>query len=166
MKKLYLIRHAKSSWKDMTLDDFDRPLNKRGKKNAPFMASKLKQKNIIPDLLLSSPAKRAKATAKHFKEIYEFKDEIVYDDSLYHPSFNEMEEVIKTIDNKNDTVFLFSHNPAINSFVESYIDLYENVPTTGVVGISFDTNKWEDISFCISELLLFDYPKNYYDSDL
>ena len=68
MKKLYLIRHAKSSWKDITLDDFDRPLNKRGKTDAPFMAQKLKDKNIYPDIIISSPAKRAKSTAKAFKK--------------------------------------------------------------------------------------------------
>jgi phosphohistidine phosphatase len=63
MKTIIIIRHAKSSWSDLRLDDFDRPLNKRGKRNAPFMGQKLKEKKIMPDIILSSPAKRARKTA-------------------------------------------------------------------------------------------------------
>ncbi len=77
MKTLYIIRHAKSSWKDTTLDDFDRSLNKRGKLNAPLMGDRLKSKNIVPDLILSSPAKRAKKTAKIIAEKVEYARVIV-----------------------------------------------------------------------------------------
>jgi phosphohistidine phosphatase len=165
MKKLYLIRHAKSSWKDISLNDFDRPLNKRGKRNAPFMALKLKEKNIYPDLLLSSPANRAKTTAKYFKEKYDFKEKIVLDDSLYHASNAEMEAIVKNIDDKYNTVFLFAHNPTINTFVENYVDIYDNVPTCGIVGIEFDTDRWSDFTFSVAELVMFDFPKNYLNSE-
>lgn len=165
MKKLYLIRHAKSSWKNMALDDFDRPLNKRGKVNAPFMAQKLKEKNIHPDLILSSPAKRAKATAKAFKEKLQFKKQILYIDSIYHAEIYEIEDIIKNIDNKYDTVFLFAHNPTLNEFVEEHLNMYDNVPTCGVVGIGFHCENWKDALKNNKELLLFDYPKNYYNSE-
>ncbi|MCK5293309.1 MAG: histidine phosphatase family protein, partial [Arcobacteraceae bacterium] len=80
-KKLYIIRHAKSSWKDFTLDDFDRPLNKRGRLNAPFMGKILKGKNIIPDIILSSPALRAKTTAKIIANEIGFSKSIIYDEN-------------------------------------------------------------------------------------
>lgn len=161
MKKLYLIRHAKSSWKDMALDDFDRPLNKRGKKNAPFMAKILKEKNILPDALISSPANRAKSTAKAFKVHLLPNKSIIYLESLYHPSVYELENVINNIDDKYDTVFLFSHNPALNEFVEEHLGFEDNIPTCGIVGIDFHCNKWEESIKSKKELTLFDYPKNY-----
>ncbi len=160
MKKLYLIRHAKSSWKDITLDDFDRPLNKRGKTDAPFMAQKLKDKNIYPDIIISSPAKRAKSTAKAFKKIFDTKKQIIFDPSIYHALLDEMEEIIENMDNKYDTVFMVAHNPTINEFVEAHINMYENIPTCGIVGISFESKKWKDALCSNKKLLLFDYPKS------
>jgi phosphohistidine phosphatase len=165
MKKLYLIRHAKSNWKDMTLDDFDRPLNKRGRKDAPFMAQKLKEKDIYPDYLISSPAIRAKSTAKTFKEIFQFKKKISYIDSIYHAEVHEIEDIIKNLDNRYDTVFLFAHNPTLNEFIEEHLNIYENIPTCGVVGIGFDCKHWKDVLKSSKEMLLFDYPKNYKTSD-
>lgn len=165
MKKLYLIRHAKSSWKDITLDDFDRPLNKRGKLNAPFMALKLKQMGIFPDLMISSPAKRAKSTAQAFKEKLQFEKKILYIDSIYLCDTYEIEQIVKDINDKYDTVFLFAHNPTLNEFVQEHLNITENIPTCGVVGIGFDCNNWKEALNCHKELLLFDYPKNYKTSE-
>lgn len=159
MKKLYLIRHAKSSWKDMTLDDFDRPLNKRGKKDAPFMAKTLKQKNINPDILISSPAIRAKKTALYFQK--EFNKHIKYFDSLYHPSVSELENIITSFDDSYESIFLFSHNPGLNQLAFEYLDFNENIPTSAILGIKFDCNNWKDIISSKKELLIFDYPKRY-----
>ena len=85
MKKLFLIRHAKSSWEDLRLDDFDRPLNKRGEKDAPFMAELLKEKNIIPDLIISSPSLRTKLTAEIIAEKIGFIDKISFESRLQIP---------------------------------------------------------------------------------
>lgn len=125
------------------------------------MAQKLNYKNIHPDIMISSPAKRAKSTAKTFKKILEFKDKIIFNDSIYHAQVHEIESIIKNLDNKYDSVFLFAHNPTINELVEDYVNMYENVPTCGIVGISFKCKEWKDSVKSDKELLFFDYPKNY-----
>jgi phosphohistidine phosphatase len=161
MKKLYLIRHAKSSWKDITLDDFERPLNKRGKKDAPFMAELVKEKNIIPDLIISSPANRAQTTAKTFHEKLNPKKDILFDKELYFPSLEQLVERIKNIDDSCETVFIFSHNPVLNEFIEEYLDIYDNLPTCGIVGILSQTKQWNKFFKDSLELIMFDYPKNH-----
>lgn len=145
----------------MTLDDFDRPLNKRGKSDAPFMAQKLNYKNIHPDIIISSPAKRAKSTAKAFKDILEFKDKIKFDDSLYDADLCDIEKVIKNIDDRYTTSFVFSHNPAINEFAQKHLNIDENIPTCGITGVEFRCKEWKDALKSAKKLLLFDYPKNY-----
>ncbi len=160
-KKLYIIRHAKSSWKDFTLDDFDRPLNKRGRLNAPFMGKILKGKNIIPDIILSSPALRAKTTAKIIANEIGFSKSIIYDENIYEAGVDELDNIISKVDDKNDILFLVGHNPSLNMLVDSYINFYENIPTCGIVVIEFDCDSWRDINSGNSRFILFDYPKNY-----
>ena len=120
MKTLYLIRHAKSSWKDITLDDFDRPLNQRGKKNAPFMGKLLKQREVKPDLIISSPAKRAKCTANIIAREIGYTKDIVFEPKIYESNLVSLKNVIYSIDDKYNTVFLFGHNPCLNIFVEDF----------------------------------------------
>ncbi len=159
MKKVYIIRHAKSSWKDTTLDDFDRPLNKRGRRDAPFMGKKLKKQNIVPDIILASPALRSKITAEVIaKKVKYFKD-IVFDKSLYESSVSELYSALIKIDDENSIAFLFGHNTGINMFVETFVGLYENIPTCGVVEIEFDCDSWKDITKQNAKLVSFDYPK-------
>ena len=100
IKKLYIIRHAKSDWSDDTLKDFDRPLNKRGLKNAPFMGSLLKNKNINPDLILSSPALRAITTAEIIANRVEYKNNIETNKSIYETPYSTLEKIIYEIDDK------------------------------------------------------------------
>ncbi|MEA3352750.1 MAG: histidine phosphatase family protein [Campylobacterota bacterium] len=163
MKKLYLVRHAKSSWKDITLDDFDRPLNKRGKKDAPFMAKLIKEQRIIPDILISSPANRAKTTAQTFHKILNLKKNILFDKKLYFASLEEIEDTVTHIDDKYDTVFIFSHNPTLNEFIEKHLEIYDNLPTCGIAGMVCETNSWKTFLKHNLELIMFDYPKNHKD---
>ena len=101
MKTIILVRHAKSSWKDPGLNDFDRPLNKRGKKNAPLMGQKLKERQVMPDLVLSSPAKRARKTATAIAKAVGYpKKRIVFDDNMYHGGARYLFEMIKNLDDK------------------------------------------------------------------
>ena len=158
MKKLYLIRHAKSSWKDLTLSDFDRPLNKRGKRNAPFMAKRLKQKNTIPDIIISSPAKRAKKTAQAIAEELNHQN-IIYDKKIYDSHFDTIDSIVKSLDDKLDIVFLVGHNPSLNTFVEDYLDFWDNIPTCGIIAVEFTTNSWKKIAYDNANLLSFEYPK-------
>jgi phosphohistidine phosphatase len=161
MKKLYLVRHAKSSWEDITLDDIDRPLNKRGETDAPFMGKLLDKKNITADIIISSPSKRTKQTVKSINQQFPSPLKIIYDENIYETTLDGLENVIKNIDNKYESVYLFGHNPSLNSFVEKYINMDENIPTCGVVGIEFDCDNWNTISPKKSKILFFEYPKLY-----
>ena len=159
MKTLYIIRHAKSSWKDMSLDDYDRPLNKRGKLNAPLMGSRLKKETVKPDIILSSPAKRAKSTAKIIAKKLKYSKKIVFNEDVYESSPSKLHKILTKIDDKNSIVFLFGHNPELNMLAENYVDFDENIVTCGVVEIEFDCKRWTDIGKKNAKLISFDYPK-------
>ncbi len=156
-KKLYLLRHAKSSWKDFSIRDFDRPLNKRGKKDAPFMAEQMAKKGIHPDIILSSPAQRAKSTAQHFSE--KLQTDIVYNDAIYEASTSTLKKIIKEAFQDYDEIMLVGHNPTLtvlsNSLTSHQID---NLPTAGIVGFEFEV---ETIERAKTTLLFFEYPKKY-----
>ena len=161
MKKVYLVRHAKSSWKDSSQDDFERPLNKRGKLDAPLMGAKLHDKKIVPDIILSSPALRAKTTAEIIAKKIEYKKEIVYKKNIYEASASTLHKILTKIADKNRVAFLFGHNPSLNELAEKYINFNENIPTCGIVEIEFDCDSWVDISVKNAKMVSFDYPKKY-----
>ncbi len=161
MKKIYIIRHAKSSWKDLNLDDFDRPLNKRGRFDAPLMGEKLKSKNIMPDIVISSSALRTKLTAQTITQKVGYTKDILFSKDLYESSASVIYDKLSNLDDRYKTVFLFGHNTGINEFVEKYVEFYENVPTCGVVEIDFNCASWKEISKRNAKLVSFDYPKNY-----
>lgn len=144
MKTLFLIRHAKSSWDHPGLRDFDRPLNERGQKDAPRMAQMLVKEGIKPDLLVSSPAKRALTTAIYFAETFDHKpDDVVREQSIYEAFPQEILRLISNLPNDAQTVMIFGHNPTFtevaNRFTEDFID---NVPTCGVVKIMSTAETW------------------------
>jgi phosphohistidine phosphatase len=162
MKVLYLIRHAKSSWGDFTLPDFERPLNDRGKRDAPDMAKRLKAHNPEIDVFISSPAKRALKTCINFCEVYK-KDEkdILLQDELYHAPAATFYKVVSHISDKHDSAAIFSHNPGITDFVNSLranISL-DNMPTCAIFGVQADIKSWKDFETADKQFLLFDYPK-------
>ncbi len=159
MKRVYLIRHAKSSWEDFLFDDFERPLNKRGKLDAPLMGARLHDKKIMPDTILSSPAVRAKTTAEIIAKKIGFEKEIVFIKDIYEASATTLHKILTKIADKKNTVFLFGHNPSLNELAENYIHFNENIPTCGVMEIEFDCKSWADISGENARLVLFDYPK-------
>ena len=162
MKTLLLIRHAKSSWDDTSLSDFDRPLNERGKVDAPKMGKRLRKNNVKIDAFISSPAKRAKKTAECFINEYDRNpDEIIFISSLYDASVSDFNAVVKTIDDKYKSAALFSHNPGITLLANELIsgaDL-DNMPTSSVFSVKADVEKWKDFSKAKKEFLFFDYPK-------
>ena len=162
MKTLYLVRHAKSSWKDSSLDDLERPLNRRGKRDAPFMGELLKEKVVNPDVVISSPAKRASKTAQIITaHIGYSKKDIIYSEEIYEASSRELVDFIKKIDDKYNSVMLFGHNPGftmLNNYLsKNYID---NIPTCGIVALQFNIN-WKEIDKNSAKMLFFDYPKRY-----
>lgn len=165
MKKLlYLIRHAKSSWDDPSLRDHDRPLNKRGKRDAPLMANVLKKKGIKPDVIYSSTAVRALEFSKVIAETLDFKKKnINATKELYMADVKEMLGILRSVDNSAETVFMVSHNPYITEFANSLCNYnLDNIPTSGVFCVEFDEKKWKDIDLGKGKFVSFDYPKKYY----
>lgn len=159
MKKLYIIRHAKSSWKDETLNDFERPLSKRGKANAPMMGERLKKNGVMPDVIISSPAKRAKTTAEMIAKEIGYKKKVLFDENIYESSVDKLRKILMALDDKNKAVFLVGHNPSLNDLAHYYVDFGANIPTCGVVEIAFASKKWAEIEPKNAKLLSFDYPK-------
>ena len=162
MKALLLVRHAKSSWDNFTVNDFERPLNDRGKADAPKMGKRLRKKGIKIDAFISSPAKRARKTAEYFiEEFGRDKDEIIFVSSLYDAAVSDFNAAVKAIDDKFDNVAIFSHNPGITQFANELVrgaDI-DNMPTCSVFAVKADIEKWKDFSKAKKEFLFFDYPK-------
>jgi len=160
MKTLYLIRHAKSSWGDPALDDFDRPLNKRGKKAAPEMARRLARRGVKPDRVIASPAKRAKDTARHMAEGVGLSTEMIeYDQGLYLGTVAYHIKVINGALAKSDTLFIVGHNETMTDLAEFLTGKYlGNVPTAGIVAIRYGDGGFAPTEGG-GELLFFDYPK-------
>lgn len=164
MKTLYIVRHAKSSWADPDQNDFERPLNDRGKRDAPRMGKRLKEKGIAPDVLITSPAKRAKSTAKRIAKVLEYpKEKIVSVRKLYHASEEEILTVVQSLKEKHDHVMMVGHNPGLTDFVNALIDQstdIDNMPTCGIVAVSFPATLWKDVNWGKGHFLFFDYPKS------
>ncbi len=162
MKTLILVRHAKSSWDEVGMDDAKRPLNERGKKDASQMASRLKNKDIKIDIFISSPAKRAHKTAKYFTEEYGLsKKEIEITNKLYGASVTAFLEVISAINDKYKTAIIFSHNPGITEFANTLTSVHiDNMPTSSLFAVQADVSKWADFFKSEKKFLFFDYPKN------
>lgn len=161
MKHLLLCRHAKSSWKDGTLTDIDRPLNKRGRQNAPEMGRKLCKRGMRPDLVVSSPARRALDTAKLLaRECGISKKNILVMDSVYGSYPAKLLQLIQRFDNDSDTVLIVGHNPEITILANILGELdIENVPTGGIVALDFAVDSWQEVDEEGATLNFFDYPR-------
>jgi phosphohistidine phosphatase len=163
MKTLCVVRHAKSSWADPTERDFDRGLNERGKQDAPRMGKRLKEREIVPDLMLSSPAKRALSTAKRIAEILQYPTEKIKTDRiLYHADEETILSVVQGLNDKHSMVFLFGHNPGLTEFVNTFAEneIYiDNVPTCGIVAFQLNVDSWTEATWKSGRVLFFDYPK-------
>jgi phosphohistidine phosphatase len=160
MKTIYLVRHAKSFWGDQSTPDFDRPLNKRGKKDAPFMGSILNEKIIKPDLIIASPAKRAKKTAIAIADTISYPEKkIIYSEELYEASINTILKILQKLDERHNTIMIFGHNPGFtllnNHISNHYID---NIPTCGIVALRLNKN-WSELNKNTCEFLFFECPK-------
>ena len=163
MKKLYLVRHAKSSWKHPALDDFERPLNKRGRKNAPFMGNVLKKRRVQPDLILSSPASRAAMTARIIAGRINYPvQDIIYLESIYEANKQDMIQIIRQMDDGIDRLMLVGHNPGVTNLANTLgNDPVSNVPTGGVYSVRLKISSWNKIRGRHGKTDFFDYPKKY-----
>ena len=159
MKSLILIRHSKSSWKDLSLTDFNRPLNRRGKSDGPLIASYLRNRITTVDYLHSSSSVRTFETSKYFINQIKF-GKIQYDDSLYHCSSSSLLNIIMNYSDDYQSVMVIAHNPGLTNLINNITNIsLDNLPTTGLVEIEFKINHWSNISSENSNVIDLKFPK-------
>ena len=161
MKKLYIVRHAKSSWEYEGINDIDRPLKKRGINDAYLISSVLQKKVERPDVFVSSCANRALHTAMIFSYSFNYPlANLRISKSLYSFSDGYLIKTVKALDDSFDSAIIFSHDHGISDFVNKFgSKLLNHVPTCGVVGIKFENEHWKNIKY--GKTFLTDFPKNY-----
>ena len=163
LKRIYILRHAKSSWSDPTLADLQRPLNKRGRRDAPLMASIMKRFEYIPDVIYLSPSMRTRLTIEPVVEELNISQENVFlESSLYHGYYDDYESVIWGVNDEIDSILMVGHNPGI-TYIANSCDgpIIDNVPTCGLLVINSQVEKWQKFHFSESKLIAFHYPKMY-----
>ena len=162
MKRLYLLRHAKSSWADLELDDFSRPLNKRGKGDCAAMSDRLARAGIHPELIAASPAKRAKKTAKCIAGGTGYnKDDICYYPELYLGTLAYHLQLLEELLRKVNILFLVGHNNTITELAEHLTGRsFDNVPTCGIVGVEYSKVDGFTPASGGGRMLFYDFPKN------
>ena len=165
MKTLTLVRHAKSSWKDNNLSDRDRPLNQRGERDAPVMGQRIVAAGIRPSLILCSPAARAWATAKILAQAISYPVEFLQrENTLYLASVENILDVLVAQDAEFNNLMVVGHNPGLTSFANYLVPgITNNLPTAGVVSVSFEQDDWSLYERPAVELVLYEYPKKHVD---
>ncbi|MDZ4752698.1 MAG: histidine phosphatase family protein [Flavobacteriales bacterium] len=160
MRRLFVVRHAKSSWKDQGQDDFDRPLNDRGIRDAPVMAQRLHEKVSGFDVVLCSPARRTSFTLDFFKHEFALRnDAIEMKRSIYDASFGELVSIISSLPDSYRNVMLIGHNPGLSMLVHYFTGQNVNMPTCAIAEIGFGSFTWMEASENCATLVSFDYPK-------
>jgi len=161
MKILSIVRHAKSSWKDGSLSDRKRPLNKRGERDAPVMGKRISDHGIRPSLIVTSPATRARTTAKIIAGELNYPTEFLQrEDHLYLASLDEILDVIVAQDDSFNSLMVVGHNPGLTDLVNFLQPgLTNNLPTAGVVSVQIDQDNWNLFERPKTELLVHDWPK-------
>jgi len=161
MKSVIIIRHAKSSWDQLGVDDFDRPLNDRGKEDAPKMAARLMERNVTIDAFISSSAKRARKTAALFiKEHGGAKEDIILMPELYLAGPEAFYNAIAKAPASANTIALFAHNPGITEFANELTDVrIDDMPTCAIFAVKADIENWAAFKDAAKQYWFFDYPK-------
>lgn len=167
MKTVIIARHAKSGWDNPNLSDFERTLNHRGLRDAPFMAEKIKELVAVPELIITSGATRARTTTDFFVKAFDYPEsKLIKDDRLYDGGPKYILKRLKELDDKINSVAIFAHNPDI-TYVATFLagQRFDNIPTCGIVCLEFDIEKWAQIDEDNGELKFFEYPKKYLGSE-
>jgi phosphohistidine phosphatase len=146
MKTLLILRHAKSSWKDDALPDHDRPLNKRGKADAPRMGKLLRDEDLVPDLILSSDARRARATAELAAEESHFEGEITFLRDLYAAEPEAYLDALAQMGGEAACVMVVGHNPGLEELLQELTGEYQPLPTAALAQVSLPLDRWSDLS--------------------
>jgi phosphohistidine phosphatase len=146
MKTLYVLRHAKSSWENNDLPDFDRPLNRRGEAAAPFMGEVLKNNGIGPEIIVSSPAVRARETARLVKEAADLDAEIKHNERIYEASPQTLRNIAGSLDDRFNSAMMVGHNPGMEGLVRLLTGKLEPMPTAALAVIDLDISRWDQLT--------------------
>lgn len=163
-KKLYIVRHGKSTWEIEDIQDIDRSLKERGINDGYKMAERLLTKNNIPDLIVSSPAVRALHSATIFARSFKYPyEDIIINDEIYMAGTHEILELITQTKDQIQSLMIFGHNPTFTDLANYFLsETIDNIPTTGIVGLTFDIKSWKEIDKKKLKEWFFDFPKNNY----
>jgi phosphohistidine phosphatase len=159
MKRLLLLRHAKSSWNNPSLRDFDRPLNERGIKAAPLMGEFMRKQGLDPDLILVSTAERARQTAGLLIEAGNLKGEVKYEKRLYDASISLLQEIVAETPDKFNELLIIAHNPGLEELLARFTGHVQHMATASLALISFDIDSWSETLNRDGQLELFAKPK-------
>lgn len=163
MKQLIITRHAKSDWGDISQTDFERPLNKRGREDAPMMAKRMKDQHQVPTIIVSSDALRANTTATLFNKTLKVSEGVLLNHAIYHALVRDLLLVINELDDRWQTVMLVGHNPGLSELVGYLSGQNIELVTCAQVAIAFDFESWALVSKDTGKLLWHDFPKNNLD---
>ncbi len=153
MKRLFVLRHAKSSWDDPNLSDFERPLNKRGNNTAPFMGRLMAEKGLIPEYILSSPAQRAKSTAELVKKSAEIDAEIGFERNIYEAGLDSLLKTVSNLSDEFQSVMIVGHNWGFEELVQALTGKHERMPTAALAVIDFPVVSWKQTETEAGELI-------------
>ena len=144
MKTLYVLRHAKSDWNDASLTDFERPLNERGVHAARKMGAFMQQRGIVPDLIISSPARRARETAQIVKDAAGIAAEIRFEPRIYEAGVGDLMEIVSQVENDCEKLLIVGHNPGFEQFVGSLTGEFQPMPTAALAEIELPIENWSE----------------------
>jgi phosphohistidine phosphatase len=163
VKDVCFVRHAKSNWDHPNLKDYDRPLDARGLHDAPMMAKKMHELKLVPDVIITSGAKRARTTAEYFKKEFNLQDDqFIINDDIYEASTEEVFEALTKAPEHARFVYMFGHNPAFTWVANSLSGIHiDNVPTCGVVHAQSIITSWKNFRPEYAGFIGFHYPKQY-----
>ncbi len=154
MKTLLILRHAKSSWKDSSLADHDRPLNKRGKQDAPRMGRFLREQGLVPDRIISSTAKRARKTAAAVAKVCHCEDKVELTQEFYHAGPGAYLAVLQSVPDNEQRVMVVGHNPGMEALVTHLTGRMETMPTAALAHVTLPIEKWEELDYEVQGELL------------
>ncbi len=146
MKTLLVLRHAKSSWNDPALDDHERPLNRRGRRDAPRMGELVREYGLMPDVVISSDAVRARMTAEAMAEAARYAGEILLDQHLYLASPDDILSLLRRVQQNAETVMIVGHNPGLEELVEQLTGAWQDLPTAALAQIVLPIDRWRDLT--------------------
>lgn len=160
MKTLYLLRHAKSSWKDDSLEDFERPLKKKGLGDAQLVGKVIRQRELNLDLVISSSAERARQTTQLVLMSADKRVELKFDERLYEAGMRRLLTLVSRLDSQANSVMLVGHNPGFEELLKTLTGEDHTMPTAALAGIEFDVDDWSQVKARTGRLTLFLTPKD------